>query len=128
MVRYSESFRVKVVGFLDKGYTIEQTAELFSVSMKSVWIWKKMKEDGKRLVFEHVPRSPHRINHDELLAYVKEHPDAYLREISAHFSVAISTIWNALKRLGVKYKKKQNLSRVRSEKTGKIFRISKKSR
>ena len=128
MVRYSESFRVKVVEFLDKGYTIEQTAELFSVSMKSVWIWKKMKEDGKRLVFEHVPRSPHRINHDELLAYVKEHPDAYLREISAHFSVAISTIWNALKRLGVKYKKKQNLSRVRSEKTGKIFRISKKSR
>ena len=127
MVRYSESFRVKVVEFLDKGYTIEQTAELFSVSMKSVWIWKKMKEDGKRLVFEHVPRSPHRINHDELLAYVKEHPDAYLREISAHFSVAISTIWNALKRLGVKYKKKQNLSRVRSEKTGKIFRISKKS-
>ena len=128
MVRYSESFRVKVVEFLDKGYTIEQTAELFSVSMKSVWIWKKMKEDGKRLVFEHVSRSPHRINHDELLAYVKEHPDAYLREISAHFSVAISTIWNALKRLGVKYKKKQNLSRVRSEKTGKIFRISKKSR
>ena len=128
MVRYSESFRVKVVGFLDKGYTIEQTAELFSVSMKSVWIWKKMKEDGKRLVFEHVSRSPHRINHDELLAYVKEHPDAYLREISAHFSVAISTIWNALKRLGVKYKKTQNLSRVRSEKTGKIFRISKKSR
>ena len=128
MVRYSESFRVKVVEFLDKGYTIEQTAELFSVSMKSVWIWKKMKEDGKRLVFEHVPRSPHRINHDELLAYVKEHPDAYLREISAHFSVAISTIWNALKRLGVKYKKTQNLSRVRSEKTGKIFRISKKSR
>ena len=58
MVRYSESFRVKVVKFLDKGYTIEQTAELFSVSMKSVWIWKKMKEDGKRLVFEHVPRSP----------------------------------------------------------------------
>ena len=128
MVRYSESFRVKVVEFLDKGYTIEQTAELFSVSMKSVWIWKKMKEDGKRLVFEHVSRSPHRINHDELLAYVKEHPDAYLREISAHFSVAISTIWNALKRLGVKYKKTQNLSRVRSEKTGKIFRISKKSR
>ena len=128
MARYSESFRVKVVGFLDKGYTIEQTAELFGISTKSVWTWKKMREEGKRLVFEFVPRSPHRINHAELLAYVKEHPDAYLREISAHFSVAISTIWNALKRLGVKYKKTQNFSRVRSEKTGKIFRISKESR
>ena len=28
----------------------------------------------------------HRINHEKLLAYVKEHPGAYLREIAAHFS------------------------------------------
>ena len=76
---------------------------------------------------EFVPRSPHRINHEELLAYVKEHPDAYLREISAHFSVAITTIWNALRRLGVKYKKTQNLSRIRSEKEGRVYRISKKA-
>ena len=95
--------------------------------MKSVSIWKKMDKEGKRLIFEHIPRSPHRINHEELLAYVKEHPDAYLREIAAHFSVGLTTIWNALHRLGVKYKKTQNLPRSGSEKAGKIYRIRKKT-
>ena len=102
MAGYSEDLRVKVVEFLKKGHTIKETAETFGVSMKSVSIWKKMDKEGKRLVFEFVPRSPHRINHEKLLAYVKEHPDAYLREIAAHFSVGLTTIWNALHRLGVR--------------------------
>ena len=95
--------------------------------MKSVSIWKKMDKEGKRLVFEFVPRSPHRINHEKLLAYVKEHPDAYLREIAAHFSVGLTTIWNALHRLGIRYKKTKKLPRSRSKKTGKIYRIRKKT-
>ena len=127
MAVYSEGLRVKVVEFLEKGHTQKEAAEVFGVSAKSVWIWNKMHKEGKRLVFEFVPRSPHRINHEKLLAYVKEHPDAYLREIAAHFSVAITTIWNALHRLGVTYKKTHNLSRSGLEKTGKIYRISKKT-
>ena len=127
MAVYSEDLRVKVVEFLEKGHTQKGAAEVFGVSAKSVWIWNKMHKEGKRLVFEFVPRSPHRINHEKLLAYVKEHPDAYLREIAAHFSVAITTIWNALHRLCVTYKKTHNLSRSRLEKTGKICRISKKA-
>jgi transposase len=104
-----------------------ETAETFGVSMKSVSIWKKMDKEGKRLVFEFVPRSPHRINHEKLLAYVKEHPDAYLRETADHFSVGLTTIWNALHRLGVKYKKTKNLQRSGSRKAGKIYRIRKKT-
>ena len=61
MAGYSEDLRVKVVEFLKKGHTIKETAETFGVSMKSVSIWKKMDKEGKRLVFEFVPRSPHRI-------------------------------------------------------------------
>jgi transposase len=127
MAVYSEDLRVKVVEFLEKRHTQKEAAEVFGVSAKSVWIWNKMHKEGKRLVFKFVPRSPHRINHEKLLAYVKEHPDAYLREIAAHFSVAITTIWNALHRLGVTYKKTHNLSRSGLEKTGKICRISKKT-
>ena len=124
---YSEDLRIRVVEFLEKGHTQKEAAEVFGVSEKSVWIWNKMHKEGKRLIFKFVSRSPHRINHEKLLAYVKEHPDAYLREISAHFSVAITTIWNALHRLGVTYKKTNNLSRSRLEKTGKICRIPKKA-
>ena len=70
-------------------------------------------------IFEVVPRSPHRINHEKLSAYVKEHPDAYLREISAHFSVAVTTIRNALKRLGVTYKKNEQFIAKQTQKSGK---------
>ena len=127
MAGYSEDIRVKVVECLKKGHTIKETAETFGVSMKSVSIWKKMDKEGKRLVFEFVPRSPHRINHEKLLAYVKEYPDAYLREIAAHFSVGLTTILNALHRLGVKYKKTKNLQRSGSRKAEKFYRIPKKT-
>ncbi len=116
MAAYSEDLRVKVVEFLKKGHTHREATEVFGVSMKSICIWEKMDKEGKRLVFEFVPRGTHRINHEKLLAYVKEHPGAYLREIAAHFSVTITTIWNALHRLGVKLQKTKNLSRSRSEK------------
>ena len=120
MAVYSEDLRVKVVEFLEKGYTQQEAAEVFGVSAKSVWTWNKMHKEGKRLVFEFVPRSPHRVDYEQLAAYVKEHPDAYLREIGAHFSLATSTVWNALKRLGFKYKKKKNLPRSGSRKAGRI--------
>ena len=124
---YSEDLRVKVVEFVKKGHTHREAAEVFGVCMKSICTWKKLDKEGKRLVFEFVPRSPHRINHEKLLAYVKEHPDAYLREIAAHFSVGLTTIWNALHRLGVKYKKTKNLQRSGFRKTEKIYRIPKKT-
>lgn len=123
MAVYSEDLRIRVVEFVKKGHTIRETAEIFGVSMRAISIWKKMDKEGKRLVFEFVPRSPHRINHEKLLAYVREHPDAYLREIAAHFSVGLTTIWNALHRLGVKLKKTKNLPRSGSKKAGKIYRI-----
>ena len=119
MAVYSEDLRVKVVEFLEKGYTQQEAAEVFGVSAKSVWIWNKMHKEGKRLVFEFVPRSPHRVDYEQLAAYVKEHPDAYLREIGAHFSLATSTVWNALKRLGFKYKKKEKFTAKRIPKGGK---------
>ena len=59
MAVYSEDLRVKVVEFLKKGHTIKETAKIFGVSMRSISIWKKMDKEGKRLVFEFVPRSPH---------------------------------------------------------------------
>ena len=127
MTVYSEDLRVKVVEFIKKGHTYKEASEIFGVCMKSIYTWNKMDREGKRLVFEHVPRSPHRINHEQLLDYIKEHTDAYLKEISAHFSVAISTIWHALNRLGIRYKKTQSLPRSRLNKAGRIYRVSKKT-
>ncbi len=123
MRSYSEDLHVRVVEYVKSRHTYREAAEIFGVSPRAIFRWRKLDKEGKSLKFEPVPRSPHRVNYEELLAYVKEHPDAYLREISAHFSVGITTIWTALKRLGVE--KTQNLPRSRSRKTQKIYRIPK---
>ena len=81
---YDENFRAKVVEFIEKGHTYLEASKLFGVSMKTLFNWKRRIKEGKGLKYERVPRSPHRTNYEALRAYVKEHPDAYLREISAY--------------------------------------------
>lgn len=43
-------------------------AEIFGVCMKLIYTWKTMDKEGKRRVFKFVPRSPHRIDYEKLLA------------------------------------------------------------
>ena len=122
---YREDLRVRVVEYLKKGHTHRETAEVFGVCVKSIYTWKKMDKEVKKLVFESIPRSPHQINHEKLLNYVKEHPDAYLCEIAAHFSVGLMTIWNALHLLDVRYKKRKIYREVTSKKREKFIKSPK---
>jgi len=67
-------------------------------------VGKKLKEEGtlaKKLLnclFK-------KINLDKLIEYIKEHPDAYLREIAEEFGCCINAISKALKRLKIIRKK-----------------------
>lgn len=36
---------------------------------------------------------------EELQAFVEAHPDAFLREIAAHFGCAVPSVWAALKQI-----------------------------
>ena len=36
---------------------------------------------------------------EELKAFVEAHPDAFLREIAAHFDCAVPSVWAALKQI-----------------------------
>ncbi|KXT90995.1 Mobile element protein [Streptococcus mitis] len=42
---------------------------------------------------------------DELKVFVEAHPDAFLREIAAHFDYAVPSAWAALKQIKVTLKK-----------------------
>ena len=42
---------------------------------------------------------------EELKAFVEDHPDAFLREIAAHFARAVPSVWAALKQIKVTLKK-----------------------
>ncbi|MDR0555516.1 MAG: transposase [Holosporaceae bacterium] len=65
----------------------------------------KLKRLTGSLKTEAVPRSPHKINDEALLKYVKSNPDAFLKEIAEHFGCSKSGAHKALKRNGITYKK-----------------------
>jgi transposase len=78
------------------------------------------KKETGCLKVEAVPRSPHKLHDEELLAYVKANPDAYLREIGEHFKCCAAAVHRAFKRLGVVYKKR-HLYLERNEERRKRF-------
>ncbi|MDR2781017.1 MAG: transposase [Holosporaceae bacterium] len=72
-----------------------------------------------------VPRSPHKPHDEELSAYVKANPDAYLREIAEHFKCCVGAVHKALKRLGVVYKNTPFIPRKTRRATATIYRFYK---
>lgn len=52
-----------------------------------------------------------KLDYNQLKEFVKENPDAFLREYAEHFNVTTVGIWSALKRLGITRKKRLQLSK-----------------
>ncbi len=98
---YSLDFRRHVLSVRDKeGLTFSQTAARFSVGIASLTRWAKSPEPkGTR------EGRPRKIDLDKLAQDVRDDPDAYQYERAARFGVSPKAIWNALRKLGVTYKK-----------------------
>ncbi len=71
MRSYSEDLHTRVVEYVKSGHTYRETVEVFGVSPRAICRWRKLDREGKSLKYESVPRSPHRVNYEKLLAYVK---------------------------------------------------------
>lgn len=53
---------------------------------------------------------------EELKVFVEAHPDAFLREIAAHFDCAVPSVWVALKQIHVTLKKTTSFKEQNPEK------------
>ena len=60
---------------------------------------------------------------DELKAFAEVHPDAFLREIAAHFDYAVPSAWAALKQIKVTLKKTTSFKEQDSEKVAEFLDI-----
>ena len=92
--------------YLDEGHTWSATRETFKISMATIDSWrKKYKETGE--VKDNPPRRRafKKLDPEMLKAYVKEHPDAYLKEIGEVFSCSDTAVRKAFRRLGITRKK-----------------------
>ena len=98
---YPLKFRQKVLETRAReGLTIAQVAQRFAVGIASVVRWLKSPDPVKTR-----NKGATRIDMDALAQDVLEYPDAYQHERAARFGVSQRGICQALKRLGVTYKK-----------------------
>jgi len=103
---YSEDYRKRVMEYLDEGHTWLEARETFKISMTAIDSWrKKYKKTGE--VKDDPPRRKafKKLDPEKLKAHVKEHPDAYLKEIGKVFGCSDTAVQKAFKRLGITRKK-----------------------
>ena len=85
--------------------TLAYTCEHLLISLTTLKKWLRLYKAGTLYEVKLRIRKGYKVNDDDLLAYVREHPDHYLEEIASVFNMTASGIHRALKRLGVSYKK-----------------------
>jgi transposase len=114
-MRYTEDFRKKVMEYVDAFYPQAQVARMFHLSAKTVCNWVRQRRETGNLKPKQPIRGAIKLKTEPLLEYLREHPDAYLREIGDHFGCTNSAVYQRLKYLNIKRKKKTFLYKERDE-------------
>ena len=103
---YSQDLRKKALDYVESGGSQTSAANIFGVTSRTIWNWIQRKKQGN-LGPKKYETSPRKIDNEQLIKFIKEHPDAYLREIADVFDVDPSTVFYACKRLKITLKKRR---------------------
>ena len=103
---YSQDLRKKAVEYVESGKSQIEAAVVFGVTSRTIWNWIQRKKQGS-LKPKSYETSPRKIDNNRLIQYLKQHPDAYLREIAEEFGVDPSAVFYACKRLKLTLKKRR---------------------
>ena len=96
---YSIDFRKRVLARRER-LTLHQTADLFGIGIATLTRWVKRLEPRP-----HTRLTVRKIDLDKLRQDVTDCPDSYQYERAARFDVCPKAIWQALRNIGVTYKK-----------------------
>ena len=113
---YPTKYRERTIECRQEGHTLEETKEVFEVSISTIRKWEKQLREEGHLEKKAVQRSFRTIDPEKLRTYVAEHPDAYQSEMAKEFQCSESGIRDALKRLKITRKKRQPAIRNRTRK------------
>ena len=103
---YSVDFREATLAYKQKGHTIQQTCQTFNITRGTYQNWTVIKRKTGNLQPKKHGCRKRKIDPQKLKQYMTEHPDAYLKEIAAHFNCRTSSMYNALVKLKITRKKK----------------------
>ncbi|MGG2141897.1 IS630 transposase-related protein [Symbiopectobacterium sp. RP] len=97
---YSIDFRRKVISTREEeGLSIRETAKQFRIGPASVSRWIN------QIASKASTTRQRKSDKSELIKDVEPYPDAYQKERAERFGVCQKAIWQALKKLGLTYKK-----------------------
>lgn len=104
---YSNDLRQRVLSYYDDNHTQQETCEQFSISVSSLKRWLKLRrETGSAELVARPKQRKRKVDAEELKTYIKEHPDAYLREIAEALELSVSAVWYACQRHHISRKKR----------------------
>ena len=104
---YSEDLRKRVIAYLAEGHTQASAQKEFKIGLTTIKGWKKRYAETGSLKNKPLNRKYRKLDPEKLSAYVKEHPDAYLREIGDVFGVTDDAVRLALNKMKITRKKRQ---------------------
>ena len=104
---YPIIYRKRVIEYRQEGNTLEETSKVFKVAISTIQRWEKQLKEKGDVKNKPLNRSFKKIEPEELKKYVKNHPDAYIKEIAEVFKCSTTAIIKAFKRLGITRKKRQ---------------------
>ena len=104
---YSMDLRLRALGLLDAGRSVEEVSKLLAIGTATLWRWLRRRRAGQLETRYFWKRTPYRLDEVAMLAYMEENPDAYQQEIATAMGVGKSTIQWSFKRLGITRKKRR---------------------
>lgn len=109
--------RLAMTMIYSKKYTYEHIHKTLLISERTIKNWVKLNKNNDLYTIKPRSNASRKINDEALRTYITQNPDAYLYEIAEHLGVSTSGVHDALKRLGISYKKNTNLQGTRRRKT-----------
>jgi len=106
---YDIKYRRRAIDHLAEGNTVRSTAAIFQVSTSTIERWKSQLKETGGLAPKQRTEVWRKIDPTKLKGYIKEHPDAYLREIAEEFGCSDVAILKAFRRLKITRKKNYSL-------------------
>ena len=104
---YSRDYRERTIEYRQAGHTLEQTHQVFKVSISTIREWEKRLKETGDLEKNELHRNFRKIDPEKLKAYVAEHPDAYQSEMAEAFGCSESGIRDVLRHHKITRKKRQ---------------------
>ena len=97
---YSIDLRERVIEFVQNGGRKTEAVRRFKVGRRTIYDWLKRSDlaPSKRTT------NGYKLKKDALQAHVDAFPDALLRERADHFGVRLTTVSEALKKMGIRKK------------------------